>query len=139
MRYLLLILLFLICLKSVAQYDFKNGYDPLLFSFIEVESKWMPDTINALGYVGILQIGHVMIEEVNRICRIKKIDKYYVINDALDVRKSVEIWYLVQRYWNPKYQFRKAIKVWNPTASKKYRVKLEKAFENVVIENYFNN
>jgi hypothetical protein len=95
-------------------------FDPILYAFQSVESDFNPDTINALGYGGILQIGQEMVNEANRICVLEKDPRRFVLDDRLDPFKSSQMWYIVQHYWNPQYNIRKAAHIWNPLANAEY-------------------
>ncbi len=110
----------------VEEADKIKVYDPMLYAFEKVESNFDTDTINRLGYGGILQIGQEMIDEVNRICKIRSINAKFALSDRLDSTKSVQVWYIVQTYWNPSYTLKNACRVWNPLASKKYYNKIKK-------------
>ena len=102
-------------------------YDPMLNAFQFVESSFDTDTINRLGYGGILQIGQEMTDEANRICKLTGNPARFMLSDRLDSTKSVQMWYIVQRYWNPKYSVKTACKIWNPLASNRYFLKVQKA------------
>jgi hypothetical protein len=101
-------------------------FDKMLYAFQKVESNFDTDTINRLGYGGILQIGQEMINEANRICRIRQINESFALSDRLDSIKSVRVWYIVQNYWNESYTLKKACMVWNPLASVNYFNKIKK-------------
>lgn len=101
-------------------------FDDMLNSFMWVESNYDTDTVNSLGYGGILQIGSEMIAECNRILKLKGSPLKYVLSDRLNSTKSVEMWYLIQGYWNPDYDLVKAAKIWNPLASKEYLKRIKK-------------
>ena len=90
----------------------------MLHSFIKVESNFNDTVINSLGYGGCLQIGQEMVDEVNRICKKEGNPSRYVLKDRLNRGKSIEMWYIVQNYWNPLYDLKRAAKIWNPLASK---------------------
>jgi len=102
-------------------------FDPILKAFQMVESSFRTDVVNSLGYTGILQEGPEMIAEANRICLMRGIpDRFTFPESALDSLQSVKIWYIVQTYWNPNYELRKAAKIWNPLASVNYYAKIKK-------------
>jgi hypothetical protein len=102
-------------------------FDPMLYAFQKVESNFDTDVVNHLGYTGILQEGPEMISEANRICKMTgNPARFKFPGAALDSLQSVQIWYVVQNYWNPQYSLKKAAKVWNPLASKKYYLKIRK-------------
>jgi hypothetical protein len=102
-------------------------FERMLIAFEFVESNFNTEVINSLGYGGILQIGQEMIDEVNRICKITNNPSRFVLSDRLNKEKSEEIWYIVQEYWNPHFDIKKACKIWNPLASEKYYLKIKKA------------
>ena len=108
-------------------------FDAMLYAFEKIESNFDTKVINKLGYGGILQIGQEMIDEVNRICKKQGIKKHFRLKDRLDKALSEEMWYIVQNYHNPDYSLKRACKVWNPTASKRYYDKIREAY----IKKYF--
>jgi hypothetical protein len=102
-------------------------FDPMLYAFQKVESNFDTDVVNHLGYTGILQEGLEMIAEANRICKMTgNPARFKFPGAALDSLQSVQIWYIVQNYWNVQYTLKKACKVWNPLASNKYYLKIKK-------------
>ena len=104
-------------------------FEKMINSFMKVESNFDTDTINRLGYGGILQIGQEMTDEVNRICEITGNPARFTLNDRLDSTKSVREWYIYQNYHNPSYDLKKACKGWNPLASSKYYLKIKKGMQ----------
>ena len=100
-------------------------FDSILFAFMKVESGNRDSVVNSKGYTGVLQIGKVMVDEANRICRITKNPSRFTYSDRLDSVKSVRIWYIVQSFKNPTYDLQKAAVVWNPGASEKYINKIK--------------
>jgi hypothetical protein len=102
-------------------------FDPMLFAFEYVESSFDPDTINRLGYGGILQIGQEMINEANRLCILYGLPDRFVLNDRINIHKAEKIWYIVHYHWNPTYKYKKACHVWNPLGSKGYDRKVKDA------------
>jgi hypothetical protein len=99
-------------------------FDPMLYAFEKIESNFNTTVVNSLGYGGILQIGQEMIDEVNRICKLRGIKKRFELSDRLNKTLSEEMWYIVQNHHNPAYGLKKACKVWNPTASHRYYDKI---------------
>mgnify|MGYP004701044973 CR=1 FL=1 len=93
---------------------FEPPKDRLLSATIYVESRYETDAVKAdENAVGILQIRPVMIRDVNRICKLIGDPRQYTLADRTDPDKSIEIWYLVQGYYNPEYNLRLACLVWN--------------------------
>jgi hypothetical protein len=130
---IILILLFLI-LKAperrclwIERTEPITTFDPMLYAFEKVESDFVCDTINQLGYGGILQIGQEMIDEVNKLCIKHKIPCQFTLDDRLDRKKSEHIWRIVQYYHNRKYDLQKACLIWNPKANAKYYMRIKKA------------
>lgn len=136
MRKLLLTILFIFFLGGlyapvqkafyIEQGDVINPYVSMLLAFEYVESNFDCDTINRLGYGGILQIGQQMVDEVNRINGITGNKARFTLSDRLDSTKSVQMWYIVMDYHNASYDLKKATKIWNPKASTKYYDKIKK-------------
>ena len=62
---------------------------------------------------GQLQIRPVMIDDVNRILEKINDDRHYSLQDAFDPGKSAEIWFIVQNWYNPEYDYWKATQIWN--------------------------
>lgn len=122
----------LIILKDDPIYRF----DPILWAFQKVESNFDTEVVNSLGYTGILQEGQEMINEANRICRIRGIKKHFTFPDsALDSLQSVQIWYVVQNFHNPKYQLKRATKIWNSRASERYYQKIKREISGIQLKN----
>ena len=117
---------------AIAEGEKIQPFDPTLWAFQSVESNFRPYVVNYLGYTGILQEGPEMIEEANRINKMKGNPiRFTFPESALDPYQAVQIWYIVQDYWNPKYELRRAAKIWNPLASVKYYNKIKKQYLSV--------
>lgn len=86
----------------------------LLHAIIQVESGGNPHQINwKENAIGLLQIRPVMIEEVNRISLLTGRAERFQLEDAFDSLKSIQIYWIVQEYWNPTNDLRKGTLVWN--------------------------
>lgn len=93
-----------------------------------VESKNKKKAISKCGnYAGFLQISKVVVDDCNRIIGRKK----YKYNHRFDKTKSIEMFYIIQNYYNPDSDVEKAIRLWNggPKFSKK---KTERYFKSVM-------
>lgn len=87
--------------------------DTVLLSFIRLESNFNEKAVNPVtGARGILQILPVMVAEANRLQAIHGKSLVYTWDDAWDVAKSIEIWYLVQGHHNPDYDLQRACQIW---------------------------
>ena len=67
--------------------------------------------------VGILQIWPIMVKEVNIILGYKK----YTLKDRLNNKKSIEMFWVYQNYYNPEHNPDKMCRIWcgGPTGDKK--------------------
>lgn len=127
-----------------ASVSFKTEFsmkEVLISSIMWVESTNNPNARSKDGSVGIVQIKPVMVSEVNRICRIKGIDKSFTLSDRLNVKKSKEMFWIYQDFYNPEVKWDNLTKEdlevmarkWNggpnghkKTATKKYWRKVAK-------------
>lgn len=75
--------------------------DVLYSSIVWVESKGDVNARSSDGSVGIIQIKPVMVTEVNRICKIRKMDKRYTLSDRRDPDKSKEMFWIYQEFYHP--------------------------------------
>lgn len=92
-----------------------------LESLVLVESGGDPNARNAsTDAVGILQIRPVYVEEVNRIVG----ERRYTLADRYSVKKSVEMFQIIQERYNPRHSTEKAIQLHNPTATLNYHDKV---------------
>lgn len=108
--------------------------DPLLIAFYYVESTFDTDTINRLGYAGILQEGPEMIAEANRLCELKGIPyRFTYPASAVDSVQATQIWYIVNSHHNEFYDYSRAVKLWNPLAGPRHKEKIEEALEGALI------
>ena len=88
----------------IAMKPFSKGEvlkDVLYSSIVWVESKGNANAKSRDGSVGIVQIKPVMVKEVNRICKIKGIDKRFTLADRKNTAKSAEMFWIYQEFYNP--------------------------------------
>jgi len=74
--------------------------DVLYSSISWVESKGKPNAKSRDGSVGIVQIKPVMVAEVNRICKIRNLDKKFTLKDRLDPEKSKEMFWIFHEFYD---------------------------------------
>lgn len=92
-----------------------------LESLVLVESGGDPTARNtATDAVGILQIRPMYVNEVNRIVG----EQRYTLADRYSVKKSIEMFQIIQEYYNPQHSIEKAIQLHNPTATLNYHDKV---------------
>jgi hypothetical protein len=84
--------------------------DRLLLAIIKIESNGNPSVINWKEQaMGLLQIRPCMLKEVNRIVGYEK----YSTKDCLDSLRSIEIYRVVQAYYNPTNDLKTGAILWN--------------------------
>lgn len=92
-----------------------------LESLVLVESGGDPMARNtATDAVGILQIRPIYVDEVNRIVG----EQRYTLADRYSVKKSIEMFQIIQEYYNPQHSVERAIQLHNPTATLNYHDKV---------------
>lgn len=110
----LLTLTFMICgLESFAQSTpTKNRWDNLIKAISVVESRENPRAVNG-KHVGILQISPIVVDECNRINKLKKNPKRYQYGDRYSKEKSIEMFWIIQNFYNKELNEEVAIRLWN--------------------------
>ena len=99
------------------------GWVNLRNAIIAVESEGDSTAVNGSS-VGVLQITPVYVSEANRILGVEK----YCLDDRLSVSKSIEMFEVVQGFWNKDRLLLRAIRLHNPRALRGYRMKVIKEF-----------
>mgnify|MGYP002623702695 CR=1 FL=1 len=91
----------------------ENDYDwtPVIDAIIQVESKGNPNARSGI-YCGVLQISPVLVQECNNILKRRGSSKRYTLNDRFNVKKSKEMFVVIQSYYNPKHNVERAIRMW---------------------------
>jgi hypothetical protein len=113
MKYAILLIIILFTKVSKSQ-TFNKDSDILIKAIAMVESKNGKIMIGEdTTCVGLLQIKRELVDEVNRIIKIKHLKyKYFKYNDRLNNTKSIEMYYIYQQFWNPNYEFKRACNIW---------------------------
>ena len=89
-------------------------WNQVINAIIQVESSGNPNAISPGGkYVGIMQIGTVVVDDCNEYLQLKKINKRYEYNDRYNVQKSKEMFILIQKRYNKEKDVEKAVRIWN--------------------------
>ena len=89
-------------------------WDNVINAIIKVESGGNAKAHNKNGdCAGILQIVPILVKECNQILKSKKSKKRYTLSDRYNVKKSKEMFVLLQEHFNPEHNIEKAIKCWN--------------------------
>ena len=92
----------------------KSGFDwgPVMDAIIQVESEGNPNAVSGKS-VGVMQITPILVEDCNNILKKKKSKKRFALSDRYSVKKSKEMFLLIQSYYNPTNSIEKAIRSWN--------------------------
>lgn len=103
----------------------------LMNAIIYVESRGNEKAYNKDGdCVGILQITKICVRECNNVLKKIGSEKRYTYADRWNKEKSIEMFYLLQDYYNPQHDIKKAIRLWNKSSSYMQKVLERYKFEN---------
>lgn len=90
----------------------KREWESLIFALAEIESESNPKAYNSKsGALGILQQKKIYVDEVNRICKIKKINKKFRYSDRTNIKKAREMFDIYQSHHNPSKNIDRAIRL----------------------------
>ena len=99
---------------SISAQEGKFDWNPVMDAIIQVESKGNPKAHNKNGdCAGILQITPGLVKQCNTWLKAKKSKKRYTLNDRYNVKKSKEMFVMIQKHYNKSNNVEKAIRVWN--------------------------
>lgn len=87
-------------------------WDAVMDAIIQVESQGNPRAVNG-NQVGAMQITPICVKECNIILENRKQSKRYTLEDRYSVKKSKEMFLLIQSYHNPDNNVEQAIRSWN--------------------------
>jgi len=120
---------------SVGAQKEKFDWSPVVDAIIQVESKGNPKAFNKNGNcAGILQITPGLVKQCNTWLEAKKSKKRYTLADRYDVKKSKEMFVMVQSYYNKSNNVEKAIRIWNGGPG--YTIKGTNGYLNKVMKYY---
>jgi len=99
---------------SMSAQEEKFDWNLVMDAIIQVESKGNPKAHNKNGdCAGILQITPGLVKQCNIWLKAKKSKKRYTLSDRYNVKKSKEMFVMVQKHYNKSNNVEKAIRVWN--------------------------
>lgn len=121
-----------------AQNNITVDYTDLITAIGTVESGLDDNKING-PHAGFLQISKICVAECNRINKQRGIKTKYTLKDRFNHKKSVEMFYIIQSYYNPKNDLDYAILLWNqgcsitkkPKKKTKYFYKVMDVYKNI--------
>lgn len=109
------------CVDTIVVYKPTNfashkDWEDFTKAIIWVESKGDSNAKGSKNDVGVLQITPILVEDCNRIVGYEKYD----LADRLDSLKSVEMFNVIQGYYNPQRDYHWALKLWNARSAPSY-------------------
>ena len=118
----------------------KESFDwnPVIAAIIQVESNGNHRAKNG-NQIGVMQITPILVADCNQILKKKKSKLRYTLSDRLNVKKSKEMFLIIQEWYNPQNNVEKAIRSWNGGVN--YSVKgTQKYYEKVIrcMQNFSN-
>jgi len=107
-------------------------WNAVMDAIIQVESRGNARAVNG-NQVGAMQITPICVQECNTILKGRNESKRYTLNDRYSVKKSKEMFMIIQSYHNPGNDVEVAIRSWNggPRYSKK---RTQRYYERVMSE-----
>ena len=121
-----LLLSFNINAQSKKDFNWTN----VIEAIAQVESKGDSTAVSKYQHVGYLQISPIMVKDCNRILKYNK----YTLKDRYSKQKSIEIFYLIQSYYNKTNNIEKAIRLWNGGTG--YTIKGTNGYYQKVMKEY---
>lgn len=134
-KYFILLLLTFFSINSFSETNDTKVYDwdKVINALIEVESKGDEKAVSKnKKFVGILQISTILVDDCNRIIGEKK----YTYDCRYDKTKSIEMFKIIQNYYNPKKDLTFAIRMWKGGPTWKINSIDTKEYYNKVMKEY---
>ena len=88
------------------------NWEPVIAAIIQVESGGKTNAKNG-NQCGAMQITPILVQECNNILKARKSTKRYTLADRFNVKKSKEMFLLIQSHHNPENDVEHAIRSWN--------------------------
>ncbi len=111
--------------------DFDWG--PLMDAVTSVESGGNSRAVSG-KQCGAMQITPVLVQQCNMILKQRGEKKRYTLNDRFSVKKSREMFVLIQSHFNPTNNVERAIRIWN--GGPRYSVRSTQRYYNKVMRAY---
>lgn len=114
-RKTIILFFFFVTLPSFASKTSKSfDWTKVIDAIIQVESEGNAKARNKKGdCAGIMQITPVLVKDCNRILKDRNEKRRFTLKDRYNVKKSKEMFVLIQEYYNPTNSIEKAIRSWN--------------------------
>ena len=109
-------------------------YNNLIKAIAFIESSNNPLSVSKdKKYVGLLQISKILVDDCNRIIGKEK----YTYDDRYNPTKSIEMFKIYQKHYNPNNDFEHAIRLWN--GGPHYTIKSTDSYYKLVWDEYKKN
>lgn len=106
--------------KYIYTNDTLTEWQLFIMALIEVECERDPNAKSSKNAIGPLQITKIYVSEVNRLYNTN-----FKFEDAWDLDKSLEMFILMNDYYNPNKDIDKAIQIHNPNAGQWYAKRIK--------------
>ena len=110
-------------------------WDPLMDAITHVESRGDSRAVSGKS-CGAMQITPILVQQCNIILKERGDKRRYTLNDRFSVKKSREMFVLIQSYYNPTNNVEKAIRIW--TGGPRYKVRSTQGYYKRVMRAYNN-
>lgn len=110
-------------------------WDPLMDAITHVESRGDSRAVSGRS-CGAMQITPILVQQCNMILKERGDKRRYTLNDRFSVKKSREMFVLIQSYYNPTNNVEKAIRIWN--GGPRYKVRSTQGYYKRVMRAYNN-
>jgi hypothetical protein len=124
LTYIISYIIFFLSIKTETVYIYKikeideTHWNNLIDVLIDIESNNNDSAVGRSNDVGCLQITPIYLKEVNNIIEQSK----FKLNDRYDRQKSIKMFNIMQDYYNPQKDIKKAI--WLHNKGRKYEIKV---------------
>lgn len=111
------------------------NYNRLITAIGAVESRLNDNAISG-GHAGFLQISKVCVADCNRINKLKGVSTRYTLQDRFNHQKAIEMFLLIQSFYNSKGDLHYAILLWNEGVSAMKKPKRQTKYYQKVMRVY---
>ena len=111
------------------------NYNRLITAIGTVESG-LNDKAKSGVHAGFLQISKGCVTECNRINKIKGVSTRYTLQDRFNHQKSIEMFWIIQKFYNPKLDIDYMVLLWNEGNSAMKKPKRKTRYYKKVMKVY---
>ncbi len=112
-------------------------YNRLITAIGTVESKLNDNAKNGV-HAGFLQISKICVAECNRINKLRGVKQTYTLQDRYNRSKSIEMFRIIQSFYNKDNDLDYAIHLWNKGVTKAKKGKKNMKYHKKVMKIYNN-